>query len=837
MEMNIEGFISALYEKTNSGILSVSYVKPGNAPITKWFTNGQRDNIAAFVRKCGKRYNTYININPRQNALDEYHRGESTDVSEVVELYTDYDIKGEAHTEKRLPETAEELQAFIHQLPMKPSIIVTSGNGMHCYWLFSEPFQIANEKDRDYISGLLSGFEQYICELAYSLHNWNFDHVADLARMLRAPDTTNFKTPEKPQCRIIETSEVRYTPSDFDIYAKHNLSKPKDVAADENDDKDSFSLMGTGSARELINKCPFLQHCRDDAVNLSEPMWYAAITNLALTSDGHEVVHEISRPYPKYSYQETEAKIRHAAREDKPVTCDHIKNNFCFNCGRDCGVKAPIALIRTDKRDGQQEWETPIPFDEYKLPKFPIDALPSSIADYAVALAEHTQTPVDMAGTCGLAVAALGAQGKYEVEAKPGWVEPMNLFQLCIMLPSERKSAVENGMLMPVNSYETEYNIQHAAEFEMSQVRKRMLERQQKALEEQVSKGKAEISELERVVKELSEFREKKPLKLYADDITTEKLVSLMGENGGRAAIISTEGGIFDTLAGIYTKNVNIDVLLKGFSGDPIRVDRIGRASESIMDPALTMFLMVQPSVLSGLMQNKTFRGRGLTARFLYSMPTSFVGKRRYRTKPIPDEVYRRYEVRIRNMLQEEYSEKPERITLSGEADRMIEAFAEELEPRLKDEYADIADWAGKLVGNTHRIAGLLCRASVDRYEEFLDEREPLVISAENMGNAIRLARYFLEHAKAAYSLMGADDTAKQCQYVLAAIKDNGLTEFKRRDIMRLCRSFKKAEELQPVLDHLIDYGYIAPDGKTTWSGKGRPPAQMYLVKPKIYEN
>lgn len=253
------------------------------------------------------------------------------------------------------------------------------------------------------------------------------------------------------------------------------------------------------------------------------------------------------------------------------------------------------------------------------------------------------------------------------------------------------------------------------------------------------------------------------------------------------------------------------------------------------MNPTLTMFLMVQPSVLSGLMQNKTFRGRGLTARFLYSMPASYVGKRRYRTEPIPDEVYRRYETRIRNMLEEEVPEKPERITLSDEADRMIEAFAEELEPRLKDEYADIADWAGKLIGNTHRIAGLLCRASVNRYEEFLDEREPIVISAENMNNAIRLARYFLEHAKAAYSLMGADDTAKQCQYVLAAIKDNGLTQFKRRDIMRLCRSFKKAEELQPVLDHLIDYGYIAPDGKTSWSGKGRPPAQMYLVNPKIY--
>ena len=59
MEMNIEGFINALYEKTNSGALGVSYIKPGNAPVTKWFTRDQLDDMAAFIRKCGKQYNTY----------------------------------------------------------------------------------------------------------------------------------------------------------------------------------------------------------------------------------------------------------------------------------------------------------------------------------------------------------------------------------------------------------------------------------------------------------------------------------------------------------------------------------------------------------------------------------------------------------------------------------------------------------------------------------------------------------------------------------------------------------------------------------------------------------
>ena len=321
----------------------------------------------------------------------------------------------------------------------------------------------------------------------------------------------------------------------------------------------------------------------------------------------------------------------------------------------------------------------------------------------------------------------------------------------------------------------------------------------------------------------------------YVDDVTTEKLTSVLADNDGRAAILSTEGGIFDTLAGIYTKNVNIDVLLKGYSGDCIKVDRIGRGSESIMDPTLTILLMAQPSVLSGLMKNSTFRGRGLTARFLYCIPKSYVGQRKYWSTPVPDEIYQAYENTIRNMLEEEYPKTPEIITLSQEAAELIGQFAEELEPKLRQEYAEISDWAGKLVGNTHRIAGLLCRASVLRSPAFLGDPEPLVIDAKTMANAIRIARYFIEHAKAAFSLMGADTTVKQSQMVLSAIQAAGLVEFSRRDIMRLCRSFKRADDVQPVLDLLTDYGYIAVKEASPYSGKGRPPAQTYLVNPYVY--
>ena len=333
--------------------------------------------------------------------------------------------------------------------------------------------------------------------------------------------------------------------------------------------------------------------------------------------------------------------------------------------------------------------EEPIPLDGAKPPEFPVDALPDDIADYVMAVAETTQTPVDVAASASLSVLSIGMQGKYVIKPKPDWKEPVNTFIAIFMPPSERKSAVCSLMGKPMNEHEKEWNREHAAEVDFSKTERSILERRLKALEDQASKGKAEMVDVRKASEELSSYKDKKPLRYYGDDVTTEKLVSMISENDGKAAIFSPEGGIFDLLKGMYTRYVNIDVFLKGYSGDPIRVDRIGRESKTIYDPVLTVMLMAQPSVLAGVMENGNFRGRGLTARFLYCVPESNVGKRKYRSEPIPDEVYRRYEECIRNILTDEPEPMPQVITLSPEADEMLEAFSEELEPKLKNEYAD----------------------------------------------------------------------------------------------------------------------------------------------------
>lgn len=78
--------------------------------------------------------------------------------------------------------------------------------------------------------------------------------------------------------------------------------------------------------------------------------------------------------------------------------------------------------------------------------------------------------------------------------------------------------------------------------------------------------------------------------RLIVDDATAEKLGIMLAEQGSRIASMSPEGGVFDLMAGLYSKNgiPQFDVYLKGHSGDDLVTDRVSRKSLRVEQPALT---------------------------------------------------------------------------------------------------------------------------------------------------------------------------------------------------------------------------------------------------------
>lgn len=451
-----------------------------------------------------------------------------------------------------------------------------------------------------------------------------------------------------------------------------------------------------------------------------------------------------------------------------------------------------------------------------------------------------------------IAVASLAIQTKYAICPVEGWIEPLNLYMVIVARPSERKSPVMREVMAVVYRYTSEYNEENKQRIEEYNTEKEVLLKKisnakQELASMKKSKKMVTMEELKALQNDYDELAEVAPLRLVADDITPEALISLMYENGGKMAIVSTEGGIFDMAAGRYSDKTNIDVFLKAYSGDPIMVDRKGRSNEYIENPALTILLTVQHSVIEEIMNNKEMKGRGFVARFLYSLPVSRIGRRSYRVKPIPEKVKHDFNDLMYRLLQIPDIGEPRILHLSEEADKLAEEFFQEIEEGLTDELEEIEGWAGKLHGQTMRIAGVFHCC------EHVENSYNVPVSGETMENAIGMGRYFLAHAKAAFAIMGLSDPpeVKDAKYILKRIDESGLHEISKRDLFDLCRNkngMEKVEGMDPGLNELVRRGYIRifkantksqnpqnPQNPQNLQNKGGRPSWIIEVNP-IYE-
>jgi hypothetical protein len=277
-------------------------------------------------------------------------------------------------------------------------------------------------------------------------------------------------------------------------------------------------------------------------------------------------------------------------------------------------------------------------------------------------------------------------------------------------------------------------------------------------------------------------------------------------------------------------------VFLKGHAGDLLRVDRKGRPAEHVASPALTLGLALQPEVLTDIARMPGFRGRGLLARMLYSVPENTVGRRQIGAPAVPALTDRTYSSRLsRLVLLLADQEEPLRLRLHRDADRRILDLERQLEPRLAPhaELGHITDWASKLNGAIARLAGLLFLADV------LPSGWGEPVPVRHVDAAARLGHYFLGHALAVFDQMGADPTLDDARVVLEWFIGQGRHQFTRRDAFSgLSRArFRKVVDLDPALRLLADHGYVraapTPDGP---SARGRPGSPVWEVHPRAAE-
>lgn len=486
-------------------------------------------------------------------------------------------------------------------------------------------------------------------------------------------------------------------------------------------------------------------------------------------------------------------------------------------------------------------WEPVVPLDAAVVPEWPRDVLPPDIQAYVNALAESTETPIEMAAMAAMAVLATSVQGKYRIRVKQDYFEPLCLWTCCALPPGSRKSAVLTAAVSPLVEWERlERERLEPAIAEAGSEEKTLLERI-KALRSRAAKAPAgDLDALMQAIKDLEARVPAIPAlpRLWTSDVTPEHLAVLMQENDERMAVISDESGILDTAAGRYSSGVpNLDVFLQGHAGTAVRVDRGSRSPVYLRMPCLTVGIAPQPDVIRTLTDKPGFRGRGLLGRFLYAMPEANLGRRTGQAAPMRPDVAQRYNSTIHALLNRPFStdDQGRRVAsilkLSPDAGEIWRSFSLEVEASLGPggAFSHVTDWAGKLPGAVARLAGVfhLARHAFER-------AEALDVSAEDMAAAVQLGRVLGQHALVAFDSMGADAGLEDARVVLAWIRRDGLRTFTRREAQRAhrCR-FRRVDDLLKALEILEERGFVRPEPKAIGAQGGRPSAS-YQVNPCV---
>ena len=506
------------------------------------------------------------------------------------------------------------------------------------------------------------------------------------------------------------------------------------------------------------------------------------------------------------------------------------------------------------ERAEPEEWEPPVDLDTPDLPGFTAADFPPTLWAMIEGIAKATETPLELPAMGVLAVAATACQRRLKIELDPGYTEPLNLWTLTALPPGSRKSAVQRLAIAPLQSWEIERGQAMAPEIKEAEAARaagalRIRELQKRyAKEQDEGKRSTLLEEITCAEAALPEIPVRP--KAFRQDVTPEKAGALLATYGEKIGIFSAEGGIFDILAGRYSGGVpNMDVFLQAHAGDQVRVDRGSRPPVDLQEPALSMGLSIQPSVLHEMAGKAAFRGRGLIGRFLFAVPADIVGRRTLETVPVSASVRAGYDQAImalldlpeqRNMLNGELFA----IQLTPEAHADWKAFAREVETGMAEggPLESLRDWAGKAAGAAGRIAGVfhciehagrLFQADPDDLFPPTPDRYPL--TSATMRTALNLARKLLAHAVFVYGIMGEDEGIWAARRILRWIRSTNAEGFSVNECYRALRgTFPKRADLDPGLLTLAERNYIRRERPPADRKPGRP-SERYTVNPATW--
>lgn len=362
--------IKQFYEKAlpTQGVYCIAGIDK-NKKITQRFAETLDDLVFTVNHFKQMEVNVYVAL-----ASFEGYSRKAVDAQYLKSFFIDLDVGADKAADSKgylTKEAAKDaLGEFIHKHELPPPVVVDSGTGIHAYWIFEE--QVAATEWKPYAQKFKDFF----------LSNGLFIDpavTADTARILRCPDTLNYKTVPPSPASVIDEDWPEYSFDCFKDFLGVEDVVPTDVlnvlkAAPKGLDPDtlallkrdnfekSFNTIAVNSLEENPKGCAQIKAILLDAKTLPEPLWYAGLSIAVRCEDGEEAIHDMSEDYPGYNRAYTIKKAQQSLNEATgPHTCETfnaLNSGLCGTCPNRGKVTSPLQLgqrLKTPKHTEASE--------------------------------------------------------------------------------------------------------------------------------------------------------------------------------------------------------------------------------------------------------------------------------------------------------------------------------------------------------------------------------------------------------------------------------------------------------------------------------------------------
>jgi len=278
------------------------------------------------------------------------------------------------------------LKLFVQTSGLPRPTIINSGRGLHVYWPLNEVIGYNDWKP------VAEAFKKFCA--SYNLYA-DPAVTADAARILRVPETLNYKdNPPKSVSVLVSSQPCNFmdfrkalgfeeeTEEGSGLFGGDAPRRPIDAT--------TRALMGNSISRfsAIMRKsaegegCAQLLHIYKEQEDIEEPLWRAGLSIAVNCEDGETSIHKISSQHPDYDPSETFTKAQ--ALRDKPYKCAtfaSLNPTGCQDCPNKGKLTSPIQIgsrIAEAKaedniivmRNATLEEEITVEIPEYPYPYF-----------------------------------------------------------------------------------------------------------------------------------------------------------------------------------------------------------------------------------------------------------------------------------------------------------------------------------------------------------------------------------------------------------------------------------------------------------------------------------